>query len=118
MTRGRSVRRRAPAWRATRPGSTPGDEDRSGPGRRCPREVHRWGEHMDVPERARGVVGEWLAQAVRLVGAGERGVDEPERPAPHRCPRQADGDVPRATHGGTPGPSAAMVPMAPMYPVM
>ena len=60
------------------PARPAGDEERVGPGRRCPREAHGRGEHVDVPEGARGVVGEGLTQAVLLVGAGERGVDEAE----------------------------------------
>ena len=66
-----------------------GDQDRVGPSGPGVREVHRRGEHVDVPERARSVVGYRLAQAVLVVAAGTIRVDQAERSAPHR--RSASG---------------------------
>ena len=74
----------------------PWDENRVGPRGRRVRKANGRGEHVDRPEGGRSVVGDRLAEAVLLGGAGEFRIHEPERAAPHGTPRQADGHVPRA----------------------
>jgi hypothetical protein len=55
---------------------------------------------VDVAQGAGGVVGHGLAEAVLVVAAGQRGVHQAERAAPHGRSGQVDGDVPRAAHAG------------------
>jgi hypothetical protein len=40
--------------------------------------MDRWSDHVDVAEWTWGVVGEWLANAMVVIGTGDVGINEPE----------------------------------------